>query len=164
MACFAKGIKFIFQISVLISKCPNLGTLVTGWGTCCTMYRYMFLAVHHCPLPVSMDSGLTMAHMNIEKEWERTRQSSYKFSNSQMEQIRKKTRPTRATSARSATRAARAIKATLIFYAFTLFMWFKIASLNCYLATLVTFKSRTNILVCAQQMFFELFHDHTVHI
>ena len=76
------------------------------------LYRYMFLAVHHCPLPVSMDSGLTMAHMNIEKEWERTRQSSYKFSNSQMEQIRKKTRPTRATSARSATRAARAIRAT----------------------------------------------------
>ena len=25
MACFAEGIKFIFQISVLISKCLNLG-------------------------------------------------------------------------------------------------------------------------------------------
>ena len=159
--------------------------------------------------------------------------------NSQMEQIWKKTRPTRATSARSATRAARATWTTtaimairafapelesemvifghelcdvalagenecwcfkflgtcfqslkvsavafqlsrafkviyfvwfkmtlviLMFFAFTLFMWFKIASLNCYLATLITFKSRTNILVCAQQMFFELFHDHTVHI
>ena len=45
----------------------------------------------------------------------------------------------------------------LMFFAFTLFMWFKIASLHCYLATLVTFKSRTNILVCSQQLFLSCF-------
>ena len=45
----------------------------------------------------------------------------------------------------------------LMFFAFTLFMWFTIASLNCYLATLVTFKSRTNILVCSQQLFLSCF-------
>ena len=45
----------------------------------------------------------------------------------------------------------------LMFFAFTLFMWFKIASLNCYLATLITFKSRTNILVCSQQLFLSCF-------
>ena len=209
---------------------------------------YSGQAVHHCPLSAQMDSGVTMVQ-NVHCTWigwwtliKSERELDKVATNSQMEQIWKKTRPTRATSARSATRAARAIRATwtttaimairafapelesemvifghelcdvalagenecwcfkflgtcfqslkvsavafqlsrafkvisfvwfkmtlviLMFFAFTLFMWFKIASLNCYLATLVTFKSRTNILVCAQQMFFELFHDHTVHI
>ena len=200
---------------------------------------YSGQAVHHCPLSAQMDPGVTMVQ-NVHCTWigwwtliKSERELDKVATNSQMEQIWKKTRPTRATSARSATRAARSIMAImafapelesemvifghelcdvalagenecwcfkflgtcfqslkvsavafqlsrafkvisfvwfkmtlviLMFFAFTLFMWFKIASLNCYLATLITFKSRTNILVCAQQMFFELFHDHTVHI
>ena len=34
-------IKFIFQISVLISKCLNLGALVSGWGMCTVVKLYI---------------------------------------------------------------------------------------------------------------------------
>ena len=45
---------------------------------------------------------------------------------------------------------------TLIFDAFTLFMWFKTAPLKCNF-TLVTFKFSTNTILCGKQMFLRFF-------
>ena len=53
---------------------------------------------------------------------------------------------------------------TLNIDAFTLFMGFKITSLNFFLVTLVTFIYGTNILVCVQQMFLFASLSHCSHL